>query len=231
MNPELTPDPSVEGQSTPPVEGAPVTPVEGQPVVPEQKGGPSDEFKMKRLEEEKAQAESKLKEFEERTAAIEAAERASKEQGMSEDEKFEAKQHDFYKRTTGNQIKTELGEAFNTLPKRVKKAIESDPITLGNALDSKAIDYAVRATGSNELEDQYAASAKVISNLIREEFAPNTPAVNNAPADGNQPMGVNPPIEGKDLNQPRNMTMAERMSLSDDELERLAEQERRMRGI
>jgi hypothetical protein len=137
---------------------------EGEVETPkETQGGPSDEFKMKRLEQKNLELAEKIRRNEEK-------EKAREEESLTPEEKFTTEQEGFYREKTGGEITLELSKDIEKLPKALQERIKADPFNPA-WLDAKTLEFELYGVDADDAKAKYAAVKKAALKSIPEFVA------------------------------------------------------------
>ena len=165
-------------------------------------GGPSDEFKMMRLEKEKAELSERLKRIEEqRQSELDAT--------LTPEEKFTTEQEGFYRERTADTISKELATEIEKLPKALQDRIKADPFNTA-WLDEKTLEFELYGIDATDPKAKYEAVKKAALKSIPEFVAGF--GVESKPTQKEGSFGTNPP-----LNQVNAMTGGKDYAMMSDE--------------
>ena len=159
-------------------------------------GGPSEEWKLKRLEQERNEAIEKLKRLEE-------AKKAEENSNKSEDEIFTEEQEVFYRDKAVENINKELSSEIEKLPKALQERIKADPFNPAWT-DEKTLEFELYGVDSDNPKERFEATQRAALKSIPEfvaGFAEGQPQVKEVSNFGtNPPTGQTNPMTGnKDL--------------------------------
>jgi hypothetical protein len=183
---------------------------EGTVVAPEtQQGGPSDEFKMKRLEQERNEIAEKLQ-------RLEAKRKAQEEASLTPEERFTSEQESFYRDKTSETITKELSKEIEKLPKPLQDRIKADPFNTA-WLDEKTLEFELYGVNAEDPKAKYEAVKKAALKSIP-EFVAGFGTEAAPAAKQEESFGTNPPVsQGNAMTGGRDYAQ-----MSDDELRKLS---------
>jgi hypothetical protein len=110
-------------------------------------GGPSDEWKMKRLEQENADKERKLQELQKQMDEANL-------RSMDPEERIKAREEKLYSKQAETDIKEAIKDDLSKLPEPIRKHIESDPLRF---IDRETLQLEFIKVNTDDPEQKYAA--------------------------------------------------------------------------
>lgn len=118
----------------------------------EQKGGPSDEMKMQRLEKELAEAREQRDKYK-------SAYDGNVSSDNSDDGEIDQERDNFYREKAADSVTRELSAEIDKLPKAIKERIEKDPFNSAWT-DPKVLEYELIGTDLNNPKEKFEAAKR-----------------------------------------------------------------------
>lgn len=168
---------------------------------PEPKGGPSDEWKAKRLEQENKTIKERLEKMENHL-------KKQEDSNIPLEDRFAKEQEQFYREKASHQVLSELKDELGKIPEALAERIKQDPFNEA-WLDRKTLEYELLGVNRKSPKERYEAAVIAAKKSLPEFIAGITPQPAQTEANKEETskgtVGNNPPIEqnnqfgGRDL--------------------------------